>query len=95
MSEPDYHERHQTMEMMEARIAELEAALENAGATWLAETKAAVLAEREAAYEDVLAFIRNGRWLHDEAPAAKLAREIEAGWKAHGNAAAIRARPAP
>ncbi len=27
MTEPDYHERHQTMEMMEARIAELEAGL--------------------------------------------------------------------
>lgn len=42
---------------------------------------------REQGQEDVLKFIREGRFLHDDAPPARLAREIEAGWRAHGKAA--------
>ena len=45
------------------------------------------ISEREQGQEDVLAFIRNGRFLHEEAPTAQFAREIEANWRSHGKAA--------
>jgi len=59
------------------RIAELEAERDKA---------------REAGHEEVLAFIRNGRFLSDSAPTARFAREIEAGWKSWGKAQAEKDR---
>ena len=60
-----------------SRIAELEAERDKA---------------REAGHEEVLAFIRNGRFLSDSAPTARFAREIEAGWKSWGKAQAEKNR---
>jgi hypothetical protein len=54
------------------------------------------MSEREQGQEDVLEFIRKGRFLHDESPPAKFAREIEKGWRLHGKAtaeAAANAKP--
>jgi hypothetical protein len=42
---------------------------------------------RELGQEDVLKFVRNGKFLHDQAPTKKFAEEIEQGWHRHGKAA--------
>lgn len=42
--------------------------------------------ERKAGEEAVLTFVRNGRFLNEDAPSAKFAREVEAGWRSHGKA---------
>jgi predicted transcriptional regulator len=47
---------------------------------------------REAGYAEVLAFIQSGRFLHEQAPNAKFAREIVKGWEAWGKDAATKAR---
>jgi hypothetical protein len=81
-----------------ARIAELEAAnaehdtLRLEGLGRIAELEAERDKAREAGHEEVLAFIRNGRFLSDSAPTARFAREIEAGWKSWGKAQAEKNR---
>jgi hypothetical protein len=81
-----------------ARIAELEAAHEITAAAYhaslhrLAELEAERDKAREAGHEEVLAFIRGGHFLHPDAPTARFAREVEAGWKSWGKAQAEKNR---
>lgn len=80
---------------LEVEVARLTAAMAEANsARWQAETRLAssVAKAREEGHEEVLAFIRNGRFLGFDAPPARFAIEIEAGWKTRGKAAASRAR---
>jgi len=42
---------------------------------------------RDKGQEDVLRFIREGRFLSDDAPSSKFAREVEEEWRRHGKAA--------
>lgn len=56
--------------------------------------QASAVDQRRAGEETVLAFIRNGSFLHDESPPARFAREIEAAWKARGRIEADKAAAA-